>query len=897
MTIPADVSPFELHPDPMAVVDDEGVVRYANLSWRRWDGCAGGLFRSPVQVGQSLLARLSSTPRPDGRRAAELLGALLDGEAERGTLTLVWEGDEWCACELDLVALGVARDPAQGRAGGAVAVWIRPTSEAQERAEASERRFENLTESLDSVIFVASPDAEEGERRIDYISPSYERIWGRSRRSLIERPLSFLEVVHPEDRDEVRRNLRQQAEGTWDREFRLLLDDGTERWIHSRAFPVRDGEGEVTEVVGIATDVTARRQAQELLEASEGELDLILDRIPVGVVMLRGDRLVYANRAAAGYVGVADPDDELGRELGPQIHPDDRRRALDAVASMMAGDGGPLPRPGEVRARHVEGDWVTLDVVPVRVLELSDGPAALFVVLDVGTQRALAETLHRTQARFQAIFESSPMGIAVVGFDGSVRDLNPAMRRLLDLRPDDPTPPDVRPLVHPEGVENTLELLQGLETGRGEPQILETSVRRRDGSWRPVRVHASAALDTTATPTLAVVLVEDVSERRELEEQLRQSQRIESLGRLAGGIAHDFNNLVTVITGHAEFLLEDPALGAELREDLREIRRAGERAAALTGQLLAFSRRTVMQPRVLDLNGVVEGLTGMLGRTLGEDVHLEVELDPQLARVRVDPTQVEQVIMNLTVNARDAMPRGGVLRISTFNQLLGEDFVRTHLGATSGPHVTLRVEDTGVGMSEAIRSHIFEPFFTTKDPGKGTGLGLAMVYGIVKQSGGYIHVDTEEGAGSVFTVHLPAVEEALSDGAGSGSEDQREAGQETILLVEDEEGVRNLIERILTSRGYRVVDAPDPLAALELLEHEEHVDLVVTDVVMPGMGGGELAERVRERLPDVRVLFISGYADDEMVRHGVVAGEVPFLQKPFTGSDLLREVRGILDGA
>jgi CheY-like chemotaxis protein len=278
-------------------------------------------------------------------------------------------------------------------------------------------------------------------------------------------------------------------------------------------------------------------------------------------------------------------------------------------------------------------------------------------------------------------------------------------------------------------------------------------------------------------------------------------------------------------------------------------------------------------------------------------VHLEVELDPQLARVRVDPTQVEQVIMNLTVNARDAMPRGGVLRISTFNQLLGEDFVRTHLGATSGPHVTLRVEDTGVGMSEAIRSHIFEPFFTTKDPGKGTGLGLAMVYGIVKQSGGYIHVDTEEGAGSVFTVHLPAVEEALSDGAGSGSEDQRDAGQETILLVEDEEGVRNLIERILTSRGYRVVDAPDPLAALELLEHEEHVDLVVTDVVMPGMGGGELAERVRERLPDVRVLFISGYADDEMVRHGVVAGEVPFLQKPFTGSDLLREVRGILDGA
>jgi signal transduction histidine kinase/CheY-like chemotaxis protein len=380
------------------------------------------------------------------------------------------------------------------------------------------------------------------------------------------------------------------------------------------------------------------------------------------------------------------------------------------------------------------------------------------------------------------------------------------------------------------------------------------------------------------------VTFDNVTEARRIEAQLRQAQKMEAVGRLAGGIAHDFNNLLTAISGYSEFLIEgqtDP----RQRRYAEEIKRASTRAAALTGQLLAFSRRQVLQPRVLDLNAVVGDMDMMLRRLIGEDVELVTMLDPALAPVLADPTQVEQVIVNLAVNARDAMPHGGSVTIETVN-----------LETDAGRFVELRLTDTGIGMTDEERRQLFDPFFTTKDGG--TGLGLATVYGIVEQSGGTIEVDSAPGLGSSFRILFPAVEAPLSEREPAQHGVAPARGSETILLVEDEAVVRQLVAEILESNGYGVLQAADGPSALELLRrHTGPVDLLVTDVVMPGMSGPEVANAVSARLPGTRVLYISGYTDSAIGHHGVLEPGIAFLQKPFSAGDLTRKVRAVLDDA
>jgi nitrogen-specific signal transduction histidine kinase/ActR/RegA family two-component response regulator len=394
-----------------------------------------------------------------------------------------------------------------------------------------------------------------------------------------------------------------------------------------------------------------------------------------------------------------------------------------------------------------------------------------------------------------------------------------------------------------------------------------------------------------------LVLANDVTERRRLEEQLRQAGRIEAIGRLAGGVAHDFNNLLSLIIGYSELLLEGLSPVDPRRKSAEEIRAAGQRAASLTRQLLAFSRKQVLQPEVLDLNEVAERTGKMLRRLIGEDIELVFKTDPSLHAVLADRGQIEQVLLNLAVNARDAMPDGGTVTVETANVQLDAAFARQHNPLKAGHYVMLAFSDTGHGMDANTKAHIFEPFFTTKETGKGTGLGLATVYGIVKQSEGFIWVYSEPGQGATFKIYLPPTGIAIPVMAPEESMAPESVhGRETILVVEDEAPLRELAADFLRGCGYHVLEAGNGADALDLvLTLNGHLDLLVTDVVMPGMSGRALAERLAERAADTKVLYLSGYTDEAIHRHGVLEAGVAFLQKPFRLADLARRAREILD--
>ena len=453
--------------------------------------------------------------------------------------------------------------------------------------------------------------------------------------------------------------------------------------------------------------------------------------------------------------------------------------------------------------------------------------------------------------------------------------------------------------VHPDDREAILAAVAEA-IKEGKHYSIEHRIILPNGTQRVVLEQAGIIYDKkSGSPLKMVGVTQDITERRVLQEQLRQSQRMEAIGRLAGGVAHDFNNLLTAIIGHSELLLSQVKTHEPMWEAMNGINQAGQRAASLTRQLLAFSRKQVLLPQVLNLNELVTASSKMLRRLIGEDIELVTLLGWDLGWVRVDPGQIDQVIVNLAVNARDAMPRGGKLTIETVNVELDEAYARNHVSVTPGHYVMLAISDTGAGMDAETRSRIFEPFFTTKEQGKGTGLGLSMVYGIVKQSGGNIWVYSEPGQGSVFKIYLPRVEENAKRAEPSRSmPTQQLGGTETILLVEDEAVVRNLVREVLQQNGYTVLEAPHGGEAMGIVgQYTGAIHLLLTDVILPGINGRELAEQITTSRPEMRVLYMSGYTDNAIVHHGVLDLGTTFLQKPFIPEALLRKVREALDAS
>lgn len=743
----------------------------------------------------------------------------------------------------------------------------------------------------------------------------------------------------PEDRrrsDQVGTEALATGKDGYSQEFRCVDATGRERWLSESVRITHVSPGE-WRLIGICTDVTDRKQAEQRTQLlnqqleqrvaertaqlqtavaklqaeisqrrqAEQELRRVLDSARCHLWHatvtewrshgqldylweLRSSNPEAAQRFLPIEVGPGQSYEEAFRNTIPREDREDMdRRSHHALAAGLPGYSQ------QFRCRRADGQirWLYEDV---HIERTAPGVWHLVGVrTDITEQRQTEEELSRLTL---ALLHSAD-AVLVADADCTVQYVNPAFERIVGWTKEEVVGQhmsilkDAVPDWSSVAEEASSALRNGQVWARSGPQ------RRRDGSTYYADATVSPILDEDGRVTAYVAVIRDITERMNLEEQLRQSQRMEAIGRLAGGVAHDFNNLLTAISGYGNLLLSRLDPSSSLHGYADQILRAAERAALLTRQLLAFSRKQVLEPKLINLNTVVSEMQPMLQRLLGEDIRLAASLAPDLLPVKADPGQIEQVIMNLAVNARDAMPDGGSLTIETANVYLDEAYTRRHAGSQPGQHVMLAVADTGCGISQEVLPHIFEPFFTTKEKGKGTGLGLSTVYGIVKQSGGNIWVYSEVGKGTTFKVYLPAVagaEEETPDGALDASEEA--PGNETVLVVEDEDSVRSLAQQVLEAHGYTVLTAQSGDDALRVAkEYTGTIHLLLTDVVMPGISGRELADRLCEERPALQALFMSGYTDNAIVHHGVLDPGIAYIQKPFTPRALAAKVRGVLD--
>jgi two-component system, cell cycle sensor histidine kinase and response regulator CckA len=746
----------------------------------------------------------------------------------------------------------------------------------------AEGKFRALVEQSIVGIYLIQDD------RFVYVNPRMLGIFGRSEEEMTSRPLS--DFLVPEDQALARENIRKRISGeapSLHYELRMLHQSGAvlQAEVHGS---LAEYNGRPA-VMGTLLDITERRREEEagarLVAILEATPDLVSIANPAG-------QLVYLNRAGRKILGL----DELADFT--RYHLQEFHDAANAHVVLTEG----IPTAMREGAWSGETELLALDGHAIAVSQVilahkkPDGTVAFLstIARDITTQKRAEEALRVSERRHRRLFETAPDGILILDADtGQVIDANPFMKDLLGYSLEEFLGKklwEVGPFKGVAASKTTFAELRQKDRVHYERLPLET----KDGRRIEVEFISNAYL--VNEKRLIQCNIRDITDRLQLEAQFRQAQKMDSVGQLAGGIAHDFNNLLTVINGMSELVLAEVSTDVPMHADVQEILHAGQRAATLTRQLLAFSRQQILEPRVLSLNTVVEGTESLLRRLLGEDIDLVVVPTPGVGDVKADPGQIEQVITNLAVNARDAMPQGGQLTIETQNVEIDEADARRHgVAMAPGSYVRLVVRDSGVGMDEATCARIFEPFFTTKGPGKGTGLGLSTVYGIVKQSHGFIWVESEVGQGTSFKICLPRVTEVAGTDrpaptAVSGS------GTETILLVEDNAGLRKLATRLLAPAGYTVLGAASGEDALRLLErHDAPVHLLLSDVVMPGMSGRDLAEQLARTRPQMKVLYVSGYTGDAIVRHGVLEAQVPFLNKPFTAAALLRKVREVLD--
>jgi PAS domain S-box-containing protein len=631
-----------------------------------------------------------------------------------------------------------------------------------------------------------------------------------------------------------------------------------------------------------AEEVMARRE-EYFRSLIENALDIITTLSDEGAIR-------YASPAVERVLGYR-PEELTGQSIFAFVPADDAAGVRDLL-NARRHTGAAIS--SHFRFRHNNGSWAVLEAIGKHYIDDGGLPGVIINAREVTERKLAEEQLRQALETLRAVIETSPLAIYTLDRERRVKSWNPAAERIFGWSKQDILDSPL-PTIHPDDWTETMEQFRRLM--RGETLAgSEARRQRKDGKVIQVNIWTASLRGPLGEVTGVVAVVADITDQQRLEEQLRLSQRMEAVGRLAGGIAHDFNNLLTIMTGYTDLLLDRIRESDPLRRNVEEIKGASSRAAALTNQLLAFSRKHVLQPKILDLNEIVSDMDKMLRRLIGEDIELIVALAPNVGAIRGDPGQIEQVIVNLVVNAREAMPQGGRLIVETANLDLDDEYTRQHVGVEPGCYIMLAVSDTGVGMDSETLAHIFEPFFTTKGNGKGTGLGLSTVYGIVRQSGGNIWVYSEPARGSSFKIYFPRVDGQCEEREMVAPPAGRARGTETVLLAEDDETVRGLVREVLQQRGYLVLEARNGMEALEMADgHNGRIDLLVTDVIMPHMSGRELVERLRPLHPETRILFMSGYTDNAVVPQVDLAPGTEFLQKPFAPENLARKVREVLD--
>jgi PAS domain S-box-containing protein len=656
--------------------------------------------------------------------------------------------------------------------------------------------------------------------------------------------------------------------------------------MDTRVGPVVE-DGAIVGVTLVASDTTARRHAEHALRASQQQYQTLIDVLPDAVFVHVGGKITYANRAFLRMFGKT-LEEVLGRSPLDIAHPDDRVSIRERIAKVADGGSiGPVP----AKFTGADGSMKPVSLVAATVPGY-DEPAIVVVLHDL-------TALQRSDLMLRSVLESVGDAILTIDTHGIVLNINPATTRLFGYSPEEMIGNNIKMLV-PENIREHHDGYLDAYLRTGVAKIVgvgrEVVAICKDGSTLPCDLMVSSFKLNGKIHFTGVM--RDIRARKRLEEQFRQAHKMEAFGQLAGGVAHDFNNLLTVILGATEMIaasVTNQPMKDELRTSVHDIQESARRATDLTRQLLAFSRKTVLEPKLLDINASIQETEKILRRLIGEDIALVTQLEPDLPRVFVDPGQLSQVVMNLCLNARDAMPAGGRLVLQT-SRLALEGAQAEARGLTrEGAYVRLAVRDSGTGMTEEVLGQVFQPFFTTKEVGRGTGLGLAVVHGVVTQSGGSVSVQSAPGHGSTFEILLPAAPVAARSASDTATLKPM-AGHETVLVVEDDEDVRRLAVRSLKSRGYNVLVAEDGEAALRVLEEKAAtIDIAVVDVVMPRMDGGRLATIMAQRFPAVPVLFVSGYTDDMLESRGLDAAQLNFLNKPYTAGTLTQAVRRVLE--
>ncbi|HYL15588.1 MAG TPA: PAS domain S-box protein [Terriglobales bacterium] len=730
---------------------------------------------------------------------------------------------------------------------------------------------------------------------IKWVNPAFSRMTGYSaEEALGQNPRLVSSGLHPSS---FYANLWHTiASGSvWYGEITNRRKNGSLYTEEMTITPVRNESGDISHFIAIKQDVTERNKAEQQLRESEERFRLAFEKGPLGIMLVSPDyRFLKVNEALCAMTGYSEQE-LLGVSVSDITHPEDIERDVQLSTEILKGEVA--AHNWEKRYIRKDGAILWADLASTVIRDLSGKPLyAQGIIADISERKRAEEALRQAEENYRGIFEEAIVGIFQSTPNGHYLSANPALARMFGY--DSPqeliasvTDISRQVYVDPNQREEIKRVLEQQEAVRN----CECEVYRKDGSKMWISAHIRAVRKNGVLERYEG-MNEDITERKLLGDQLRQSQKMEAVGRLAGGVAHDFNNALGIITGYSEILQEGGVSTETSQRFLEEIKKAALGAASLTRQLLAFSRKQVIQPTILNFNSIITGLEKMLRRLIGEDINITAVLDPDLGCLKADRGQIEQVLMNLAINARDAMPKGGKIIIKTANAELDDVFARQHAYVKPGHYVMLSMSDTGCGMDKETLSHIFEPFFTTKEVGKGTGLGLSMVYGVVKQSNGYIWASSEPGQGSTFKIFLPRFEKHVEPPRAAELDDAITGGSETILLVEDEEPLRQLTRSFLEEKGYSVLTANNGETAIEIAkEYAAPIHLLLTDVIMPGISGSELAERLVLSRPEMNVIYMSGYTDDRVALHGILTSGTVILEKPFTRNWLLRKIRDQLD--